>query len=62
LSGTQQSAVGGGDGEGEIQKLFFEPRTNSRPSAACLAPKHNNKQQPFTANEQKMRPLFASEM
>ena len=28
----------GGDGEGGTQQLFFEPRANSRPSTARLAP------------------------
>jgi hypothetical protein len=54
-----------GDGGGKHNNYFaFEPGANSRPSTACLALKHNNKQQPSSfvvANERKARP-FATEM
>ena len=54
-----------GDGGGKHNNYFaLEPGANSRPSTACLAPEHNNKQQPpsfVVANERRMR-LFAMDM
>jgi hypothetical protein len=54
-----------GDGAGKHNNYFdFEPGANSRPSTACLAPKHNNKQQSSSfvvVNERKARP-FATDV
>jgi hypothetical protein len=54
-----------GDIGGNHNNYFaLEPGANSRPSTACLAPEHNNKQQPpsfVVANERRMR-LFAMDM
>ena len=53
-----------GDGGGKHNNYLFEHGANSRPSTACLAPEHNNKQQPSSfvvANVRRMRP-FAMDM
>jgi hypothetical protein len=56
---------GWGRRRGEHNNYFaLEPGANSRPSTACLAPKHNNKQQPSSfvvVNERMTRP-FAMNM
>ena len=54
-----------GDGGGKHNNYFaLEPGANSRPSTACLAPKHNNKQQPssFVVANERMATQFAMKM
>jgi hypothetical protein len=64
LGDTTINWIEGDVGGNQNNYFAIEPGANSRPSTACLAPKHNNKQQSSSfvaADEQKAR-LFATDM